>query len=83
MAATASSPTPASGEAVPLRPLDAQYVLAAIRYDDLRFLREKAIQLKRQDGEGWAIGEMVERACTLFEEEREESQCHAKEEEEG
>jgi len=29
-------------------------------------LRKKATQLKQMDGEGWAIGETVERACILL-----------------
>jgi len=29
-------------------------------------LRRKATQLKQTDGEGWAIGEMVTRACILL-----------------
>lgn len=29
-------------------------------------LREKAQQLKQTDGEGWAVGEMLERACILL-----------------
>lgn len=32
-----------------------------LEYQDVEMLRQKAKQLKQTDGEGWAIGEMVER----------------------
>ena len=41
-------------------------LLEALKYQDIKTLREKAKQLKQTDGEGWAIGEMVERACNLI-----------------
>ncbi len=41
-------------------------VFASIRDADRTSLRERAAQLKQTDGEGWAIGEMVERACIVL-----------------
>ena len=41
-------------------------VVAPLLTHERRILREKATQLKQTDGEGWAIGEMVERACILL-----------------
>lgn len=38
-------------------------VLDPIREQDRPMLREKARQLKQTDGEGWAVGELLERAC--------------------
>ncbi len=42
-------------------------LLEALKYQDLEMLRNKAVELKRTDGEGWAIGEMIEVACNLLE----------------
>ena len=41
-------------------------LLEALEYQDVTILRQKVIELKQTDGEGWAIGEMVERACDLL-----------------
>ncbi len=41
-------------------------VFAPIREQERASLRERAWQLKQTDGEGWAIGEMVERACIVL-----------------
>lgn len=37
-------------------------VVGAIEGHDDRYLREKVTMLKQSDGEGWAVGEMLERA---------------------
>jgi hypothetical protein len=37
------------------------YILEALKYQDKNLLLEKANYLKQTDGEGWAIGELVER----------------------
>lgn len=42
-------------------------LLEALEYQDIEMLREKARALKQTDGEGWAIGEMIERTCDLLE----------------
>ena len=41
-------------------------VLDPILHHERARLREKATQLKQSDGEGWAIGEMLERGCILL-----------------
>lgn len=38
-------------------------ILDPIRQHDRPMLRQKARQLKQSDGEGWAVGELLERAC--------------------
>lgn len=42
-------------------------LLEALKYQDVEMLRQKVKELKQTDGEGWAIGELVERACNLKE----------------
>ncbi len=42
-------------------------LLEALKYQDTKALRQKAKELKQTDGEGWAIGELVERACGMKE----------------
>jgi hypothetical protein len=41
-------------------------IVEVIRNHDRPTLRQKAEQLKQTDGEGWAIGEMLERACIFL-----------------
>jgi len=41
-------------------------VLVPLLKQDRSLLRKKANQLKQTDGEGWAIGEAIERACILL-----------------
>ena len=41
-------------------------LLDPIRNHPRPILREKAEQLKRSDGESWAIGELLERACIML-----------------
>ena len=41
-------------------------VVEPVRSHDRPTLRRKAEELKQSDGEGWAIGEMLERACMLL-----------------
>jgi len=41
-------------------------VLDPLLKHDRANLREKVKHLKQTDGEGWAIGEVIERACILF-----------------
>lgn len=41
-------------------------VLDPIRHHHRPTLREKVTHLKQTDGEGWAVGEMLERACILL-----------------
>jgi hypothetical protein len=41
-------------------------VIDPIREHDRRFLRKWVERLKTSDGEGWAVGEMLERACILL-----------------
>jgi hypothetical protein len=41
-------------------------VFEALEGHDVEFLQRKATQLKQSDGEGWAIGEMVERAIQKY-----------------
>ena len=43
-----------------------QQVFDPIKDHQRTTLREKAEQLKQSDGEDWAIGEMLERACILL-----------------
>ena len=38
-------------------------LLEKIRYHDRPRLREIACNLKQTDGEGWAVGELLESAC--------------------
>lgn len=40
--------------------------LSPLTSHDRKILREKADQLSQTDGEGWAIGEMIMRACIMF-----------------
>ena len=42
-------------------------LLEALKYQDIKMLRQKASELKQTDGEGWAVGKMVERACESLE----------------
>lgn len=41
-------------------------VVEALQGHDTEFLQRKATQLKQSDGEGWAIGEMVERVIKQY-----------------
>lgn len=41
-------------------------LIEALEGHDTQFLQLKATQLKQSDGEGWAIGEMVERAIKQY-----------------
>ncbi len=41
-------------------------LLDAVRHCSPPLLREKARLLKQEDGESWAIGELVERACIML-----------------
>ena len=43
------------------RPLDTEYILGSLKGHSIDSLRKKALQLKQTDGEGWAIGDMLER----------------------
>ena len=43
-----------------------QAMLDPVRGHDRKLLWEKVGHLKQSDGEGWAVGEMLERACILF-----------------
>lgn len=43
-------------------------ILNTIARHDRTILRQEACRLKQRGGEAWAIGEMVEKACTLFDE---------------
>ncbi len=42
-------------------------VIEAIKGDDAILLRQHIERLKQSDGEGWAIGELTERAMDLLE----------------
>ena len=44
-----------------------EVLLEALKYQDIEALRRKVKELKQTDGEGWAIGELLERACTSLE----------------
>lgn len=41
-------------------------VLQPLMQQNRPVLRERATRLKQGDGESWAIGESIERACILF-----------------
>lgn len=41
-------------------------VLESLKMQDKNMLRKVVDKLKQTDGESWAIGEMVERACALL-----------------
>jgi len=41
-------------------------VLNAIKGHDLKLLGKKVVMLKQTDGEGWAVGEMLQRAIEWY-----------------
>jgi hypothetical protein len=42
------------------------YLLQPLEGHDMRQLKKVVIRLKQSDGEGWAAGEMLDRAITLM-----------------
>lgn len=43
-----------------------KYIIEAIEGNDTDMLLRKALYLKGTDGEGWAVGEMLERAVRIM-----------------
>ena len=44
------------------------YIREALEGHDIAMLKRKAVQLKGTDGEGWSVGEMLERVLTTIDE---------------